>query len=168
MELYKFTKAAPPERKTAAPIIGTLRILGNEDIVGYETDALILGKLWAMFGEPDQIATETFYSYMIAARTPDGKTEYLLVDDHSNMPSVGYAKGGETAARALVDAIWVTQPSDYELSYECGENFHLITYFVKDGEADCRDRALTIKEIFHGDPSPEDIEMFTELGYDLE
>lgn len=168
MELYKFTKAAPSEYKPAVPETETLRIFGNEDIAGYETDVLILGKLWAMFGEPDQIATETFYSYMVTARMPDGKTEYLLVDDHSNKPSVRYAKGGEIAARELVEAILAVHPADYELSYECGENFHLITYFVKGGEAGCRERALTIKEIFHGNPSPEDIEMFTELGYDLE
>ncbi len=168
MGLYRFEKAAPSERKNAPPAVEILRILGSDDIAGYETDTLLLGKLWAMFGEPDQIADEAFYSYMIAARTPDGRTEYLLVDDHSDRPSVMYAKGGEEAARALVDAVMEAQPADYELSYECGENFQLITYFVKGGKAGCRERALTIKEIFHGDPDPEDIEMFTALGYKSE
>lgn len=145
--------------------------MGNGDIAGYETDALLLGKLWALFGEPDQTAAEAFYSYMIAAKTPDGRTEYLLVDDHSNLPSVIYAKDGkesEEAARALIDAIMKAQPADYELSFECGEKFTLVTYFVKDGRAGCRERTLTIKEIFHGNPDPEDIEMFTALGYKLE
>lgn len=168
MGLYEFTKAAPSEHKNAPRAVETLRIFGSDDIVGYETDALLLGRLWALFGEPDQNVTDAFYSYMIAAKTPDGRTEYLLVDDHSDQPSMMYAKGGEEAARALIDAIMEAQPADYELSFECGENFTLVTYFVKDGKAGSRERTLTIKEIFHGNPDPEDIEMFTALGYKLE
>lgn len=76
-----------------------------------------------------------------------------------------YPEGAEDAARAFAGLLSATEPEDYEYEIKCGETFQMITYFVKDGKSGSRYRSLTIKEIFDGNPDPEDIEMFTALGY---
>lgn len=142
---------------------------GIDSFADYNDCALILGKLHALFGEPTTRADyDDFYTYDIVAEAPDKDTVGLYVHEHNNAPSVDYPEGAEDAARAFADLLGTAKPKDYEYDIKCKENFRMITYFVKDGKAGSRDRNLTIKEIFDGNPSPEDIEMFTALGYKLE
>lgn len=140
---------------------------GEREYASYDECALVLGKLYSLFGEPTLKADfDSTYTYEIVAEA-SGKTAYLTIEEHNNATAIFCSEDAKDAAYALAEAINAAKPADYEYSYKEMESFHLITYFVKDGRSGCRDRAMTIKEIFDGDPSPEDIKQFTEWGYEL-
>ncbi len=144
-------------------------LCGREDeYASYDECALVLGKLYSLFGEPTLGADyDSTYVYEIAAEASGKETAYLMIDEHNNSAAVLYSENSEDAAWALTEAVNAAKPVDYEYNWKDMESFHLITYFVKDGKAGCQSRTLTIKEIFNGEPSPEDIEQFTEWGYEL-
>lgn len=151
------------------PYGGEIFLAGKEDeFASYDECALILGKIYSLFGEPTVGADyDSFYYYEITAEAPGRDTAKLTIHEHNSAPSVEYRVGFEDAAQALVEAINAAESADYEYNGKNMEAFRMITYFAKDGKAGCRDRSLTIKEIFNGNPSPEDIEQFTEWGYEL-
>lgn len=157
------------ERHPTPPDGLRLFLCGDEgEFASYDECALVLGKLYALFGEPAIKANfDSIYVYEIVAEA-SGRTANLTIEEYNNATAIYYSEDTKDAANALAAAISAAQPADYEYSYKEMESFHLITYFVKDGNAGSRDRAMTIKEIFDGDPSPEDIEQFTEWGYKLE
>lgn len=143
----------------------------NGEFMGYDKAALILGKIWSIFGDPifgsGGLCSDFFYFYDIIAQSPEKETIGLSIYEHDIATCIGYPSGAEEAARALANLINEAQPADYEYSGKIGENFTMLTYFVKDGKEGSHSRTLTIKEIFDGNPSSEDIKMFTELGYEL-
>lgn len=159
------------ERRDTArlPYGGDIYLAGSEDeFPGYDKCALVLGKIYSLFGEPTAGADfDDFYYYEIIAEAPGQDTTELIIQEHNDAPFVTYREGFEDAARALVEAINASEPADYEYSGKNMEAFRMLTYFCEAGKAGCRDRALTIKEIFDGNPSPEDIKQFTEWGYEL-
>ncbi|MCM1165444.1 MAG: hypothetical protein NC299_03530 [Lachnospiraceae bacterium] len=157
------------ERHKTPPDGLRIFLCGSEnEYVGYDECALVLGKLYSLFGEPILGADfDSTYVYEIIAETSEKETAYLTIDEHDNRAAVLYSANAEDAARALAEAVGAAQPADYEYNWKETEAFRWITYFAKDGKAGHRDRAMTIMEIFDGDPSPEDIEQFSELGYDL-
>ncbi|GEM_PF-6269869 len=101
-----------------------------------ETGALILGKIWALFGAPyDGGSSEVFYHYEVKAEKSGGETAHLIVDQYNDMPTIRYADGGEAAARALAEAIERTAPADYEWSAVYDDYDVKITYSVRNGKA---------------------------------
>ena len=140
------------------------------EFADYDDAAMILGKIWALFGEPSLGADfDDFYMYYVTAEAFGKEPAGLVIHEHNNAPSVDYPDGAENAANTLAEAIKAAEPTDYEYQGKCnGDNFLMVTYFIKDGKAGCNSRTQTIMEIFDGEPSPEDIEQFTELGYSLE
>lgn len=151
------------------PYGGEIFLAGGEgEFASYDLCALVLGKIYSLFGEPTSGSDfDDFYYYEIIAEAPGRDTAKLIIHEHNSAPSVTYNEGFEDAAQALVETINAAKPADYEYSGKEMESFHMITYFAADGKAGSRDRTLTIKEIFDGNPSPEDIEQFTEWGYEL-
>ncbi len=70
--------------------------------VNGETGAMILGKIWGLFGEPhDGGSSEVFYHYEIMAETPGREPAYLVADQYNDMPTIRYSDGDEDAAKAL-------------------------------------------------------------------
>lgn len=159
------------ERRDIAqlPYGGEIYLAGGEDeFAGYDKCALVLGRIYSLFGKPTVEADfDDFYYYEIIAEAPDRDTTTLIIRERNGAPTVTYREGFEDAAKALVEAINAAEPADYEYSGKNMEAFFMVTYFCEAGKTGCRDRALTIKEIFDGNPSPEDIEQFTEWGYEL-
>lgn len=103
-----------------------------------ETGALILGKIWALFGEPDDGgSSEVFYLYHVKAQTEGKEPVYLEVDQYNDMPTIRYAEGGAEAAKALAEAIEKASPADYEQSAVYDDYDVKITYSVKNGKAYC-------------------------------
>ena len=151
------------------PYGGDIYLAGSEDeFPGYDKCALVLGKIYSLFGKPTVEADfDDFYYYEIIAEAPGRDTAKLIIQEHNDRTFVTYCEGFEDAAKALVEAVNAAEPADYEYSGKNMEAFRLLTYFCEAGKAGYRDRSLTIKEIFDGHPSPEDIEQFTEWGYEL-
>ena len=111
---------------------------------------------------------DDFYTYYVTAEASGKEPVGLVIHEHNNAPSIDYPDGTEDAANALAEMIKAAEPADYEYQIKCDEDFSMVTYFVKNKTAGSKRRTQTIMEIFDGDPSPEDIEQFTELGYRLE
>lgn len=108
--------------------------------------ALMLGKIWALFGEPnDPTVSEDFFNYTVKVTAADGTSCYLELYQYSGCPSVGGpvedAKS-EAAAKALAAKICATEPMDYEWSGTY-EDFDVdIKYYVKDGMAGVEENLL--------------------------
>lgn len=142
---------------------------GETGYADFTECALVLGKLNTLFGEPTLSANfDDVYTYYVVAEAPGKEPVGLCIHEYNNAPSVDYPVGSEDAAKALADAINAAEPADYEYNIKFGEDFSMVTYFVKDGKAGSKSRTQTIMEIFDDTPSPEDIKQFTELGYELE
>ncbi|MBD5113155.1 MAG: hypothetical protein HDT42_11595 [Ruminococcaceae bacterium] len=142
---------------------------GEGEFADYKECALILGKIYSLFGEPTLDAFyDCSYTYEIIAEAPGKETANLTIEEYNNAAAIIYSAECESAAQALAKMINSAEPADYEYNIKGMESFQMITYFARDGKAGCRIRSLTIKEIFNGNPSPEDIAQFIELGYKLE
>lgn len=127
---------------------GILRLFDEENdvCVNGETGAMILGKIWRLFGEPhDGGSSEIFYLYEIKAEAPDKEPVYLLVDQYNDMPTIRYAKGvGEEAAKALAEEINKASPADFEWSAVYDDYDVRITYSVRNGKAYSKDEMIGI------------------------
>lgn len=125
---------------------GILRLFDEEkDIcVNGETGAMILGKIWRLFGEPhDGGSSEIFYLYEIKAEAPDKEPVYLLVDQYNDMPTIRYAEGvGEEAAKALAEEIGKASPADFEWSAVYDDYDVKVTYSVRNGKAYSKDEMI--------------------------
>lgn len=111
-----------------------------------EECALILGKIWALFGKPDdpKMSPSDFYNYAVAAENKDGNILYFSIYQYSGMPSIGGPSGEgfeifEAAASELKELINSTKPADYEWNGTY-ENYDVgMKYYVKDGIAGAED-----------------------------
>lgn len=122
--------------------------LFDKEGIFYYTEAdcaLILGKVWALFGEPDDPDLyDYFFSYIVSVEDRDGNIMYLEIYQASGTPSIGGPVGEnfgefEEAAEELKKLISYMKPVDYEWS-GIYEDFDVgITYYVKNGVAGYED-----------------------------
>lgn len=129
----------------------------EKEICPSEKDcALILGRIWALFGEPDDPKMyEDFYSYVIAAENEQGDVLYLNIYQYSGMPSVGGPIGEgfenyEIAAAQLAELIYSTEPVDYEWSGSYEDYDVYIKYSVENGIAKYEDSYAKMLEAKYG------------------
>ena len=110
----------------------------DEKVLTNNDHALMLGRIWAVFGEPDDPSMyEDFYNYSIAAENESGKVIYFEVYEYM-MPKVSgvYEDVDELneAGDQLCELINNTPPADYEWSGVIEEDFPVdVIYAVKDG-----------------------------------
>lgn len=105
-----------------------------------------LGRIWALFGKPDDpSAYEEFYSYIVIAEDDSGDELYLQISQHCNLPTIyGRTPEGLAAAQELAELILRTPPTDYEWKGAYVEYDVEMTYSVKDGVASAEDEPLGI------------------------
>ncbi len=131
-----------------SPIEGVLcRICGEERNGCEEVEcAEYLGRIWALFGKPDDpSAYEEFYSYIIAAKDGKGSELYLQISQHCNLPTIyGPIPEGMDAAQELAELIRRTAPVDYEWKGAYADYDVEMTYSVKNGIAAAEDKPLGI------------------------
>lgn len=126
---------------------GILRLFDeNKNVcVNGETGALILGKIWRLFGEPYYGgSSEVFYYYDVKAEAPGREPAYLVVDQYNDMPTIRYSEGGEEAAKALAEAIDKAAPADFEWSAVYDDYDVKITYSVRNGKAFSEEEMMEI------------------------
>lgn len=118
-----------------AGVGGILRL--SDDCVIGEKGALILGKIWSLFGEPhDGGSSEVFYHYEVKAEMTGKEPVYLVVDQYNDLPTIRYCgSAGEEAAKALAATIDKASPADFEWSAVYDDYDVKIIYSVRDGKA---------------------------------
>lgn len=126
------------------------------DCPSEEYNAMILGKIWALFGNPDAPNMyEDFYSYAVSAKDKDGNILYLDVYQYAGMPSIGGPIGEgfenfEAAAAELKELIYSTEPTDYEWNGTYEDYSVNMKYYVKNGVAGAEDSFQDVMEEYYG------------------
>ncbi|MBQ8961077.1 MAG: hypothetical protein IJ071_07655 [Ruminococcus sp.] len=116
----------------------------DEKVLTNNDHALMLGRIWALFGEPDDPSMyEDFYHYTIAAENGSGKVIYFEVFEYM-MPKVSGicddANELNEAGDQLCELINNTSPADYEWTGVIEEDFPVdVIYAVKGGVPDYTD-----------------------------
>ncbi len=101
-----------------------------------------LGKIWALFGQPDDPeGYEDFYSYAIIAENGE-ETHYLQLAQYCNLPTIYGAPEALAAAKALTELIRNTAPTDYTWTGAYLDYDVEMTYAVKDGVVSAEDKPL--------------------------
>lgn len=118
------------------------RICGEDVICSEEQCAEYLGRLWALFGAPDDPEEyEDFYSYTILAEQED-TAQYFHVVQYCGLPTIYGAPEGAEAAGELAALIRRTPPADYEWKGAYAEYDVEMTYRVCGGIASAEDQPL--------------------------
>lgn len=149
----KFTYSRAQRSQYEEQIDRMIQETGNDYPIGlighlYENDecsdiecAEILGRLWTIFGKPDDPSTyDESYNYTVAATDSDGKTYYVEVFQYGDSPLVGgpicegYEKCSEIA-QDIAELIKTAEIADYEWTTEYSESSLDILYGAKDGKA---------------------------------
>ncbi len=118
------------------------RICGDDVICSEEQCAEYLGRLWALFGAPDDPEEyEDFYGYTIIAEQ-DGATQYIHIVQYSGLPTIYGAPEGAEAAGELAALIRRTPPADYEWTGAYADYDVEMTYRVRGGIASAEDQPL--------------------------
>ena len=143
--MYKFTHIEPEQFHAESRGVGmdVLCRICDEDVLCTEEEcAEYLGRLWALFGEPDDPeGYEDFYSYAVTAES-DGEKHYFLAAQYCGMPTIYGAPESADAAKELVELIRNTPPADYEWKGEYTDYDVEMTYRVKGGIASAQDQPL--------------------------
>ena len=141
--MYQFTKIAlemRTEQGSPVPLEVLCRLC--EDDCTPEQCAELLGRLWALFGQPDASEScEDFYSYAVNAQQGESSIP-LLVAQYGGVPTIYGAQEDVGAAGELAALLRSTPPVDYSWT-GVYEDYDLeMTYRMQDGMASVEERSL--------------------------